>query len=90
MLVARAVLALGRDALVAVFNAEGETASLLRLFCTVIAGSWIFHGALFVANAAFNNLGAPLMATLFNWGKATLGTVPFALVGAQWGGAGAR
>jgi Na+-driven multidrug efflux pump len=88
VLVAWAILALGRDGLVDVFHAEGETAELLRLFCLVIAGSWIFHGALFVANAAFNNLGAPLLATGFNWGKATIGTVPFALVGAQMGGAG--
>jgi putative MATE family efflux protein len=88
VLVAWAILALGRNGLVAIFHAEGETAELLRLFCLVIAGSWIFHGALFVANAAFNNLGSPLLATGFNWGKATLGTVPFALVGAQMGGAG--
>ncbi|MHB2166992.1 MATE family efflux transporter [Alsobacter sp. R-9] len=87
VLLAWAVLALGQNGVVALFHAEGETASLLRLFCTVIAGSWIFHGALFVANAAFNNLGAPLLATAFNWGKATLGTVPFALAGAHWGGA---
>jgi Na+-driven multidrug efflux pump len=82
-----AVLALARNGLVVVFKAEGETAELLRFFCTVIAGSWIFHGALFVANSAFNNLGAPLYATAFNWGKATIGTIPFVLLGAKWGGA---
>ena len=82
-----AILALSRNGLVLMFKAEGETAELLRFFCTVIAGSWIFHGALFVANSAFNNLGAPLYATAFNWGKATIGTIPFALLGARWGGA---
>lgn len=87
VLVAWGVLAAGRNGLVLVFHANGETADLLRFFCTVIAGSWIFHGALFVANSAFNNLGAPLLATAFNWGKATIGTIPFALVGARWGGA---
>jgi hypothetical protein len=52
----------------------------------VIAASWLFHGALFVANSAFNNLGFPLLATGFNWGKATLGTLPFCWVGARLGG----
>ena len=43
----------------------------------------MFHGALYVANSAFNNLGFPLLATAFNWGKATLGTIPFAMAGAR-------
>ena len=40
-----------------------------------------------VANAAFNNLGAPLLATVFNWGRATIGTIPFAYAGAALAGA---
>ena len=36
----------------------------------------------FVANAAFNNLGAPYLSTVFNWGRATLGTIPFVTFGA--------
>ena len=47
---------------------------------------WFFIGLLFVANASFNNLGFPLLSTLFNWGRATLGTMPFALIGARYGG----
>ena len=35
-----------------------------------------------VAAAAFNNLGRPGLSTWFNWGKATLGTIPFATAGA--------
>ena len=42
-------------------------------------------GAQFVANAAFNNLGRPNLSTWFNWGKATLGTIPFAWYGAGLG-----
>jgi hypothetical protein len=42
---------------------------------------WLFLGAIFVANAAFNNLGFPLLSTLFNWGRATLGTLPFVTIG---------
>jgi putative MATE family efflux protein len=89
VLVAWAVLWLTQDLVVRAFDASGGAADLVRLFCTVLAGSWVFHGALFVANAAFNNLGFPLLATAFNWGKATLGTIPFALVGARWGAEGA-
>jgi Na+-driven multidrug efflux pump len=47
---------------------------------------WFFVGLLFTANAAFNNLGRPIYSTAFNWGRATLGTIPFAWVGAQYYG----
>jgi Zn-dependent protease with chaperone function len=47
---------------------------------------WYFIGLVFVANASFNNLGAPLLSTAFNWGRATLGIVPFALLGAHLAG----
>ncbi|MEO0910029.1 MAG: MATE family efflux transporter, partial [Pseudomonadota bacterium] len=53
--------------------------------CLFVAGSFIFNGALFVANAAFNNLGFPIYSTVFNWGRATLGIVPFVWVGKSWG-----
>jgi Na+-driven multidrug efflux pump len=58
---------------------------LLHLFCSWIAGTMIFAGGLFVANAAFNNLGRPGLATLMNWGRATLGTIPFVAYGARFG-----
>jgi putative MATE family efflux protein len=86
VLVAWAALFWARDAIIFVFAAQGETAELVGFFCTVLAGSWMFHGALYVANSAFNNLGFPLLATAFNWGKATLGTIPFAVAGARLGG----
>lgn len=87
VMVAWIVLYLAQEQLIEVFHATGRAADLVRYFCVVLAGTWMFHGALFVANASFNNLGAPVLATVFNWGKATIGTVPFAIVGAQWGGA---
>jgi putative MATE family efflux protein len=87
VMVAWIVLYLAQEQLIAVFHATGRAADLVRYFCVVLAGTWMFHGALFVANASFNNLGAPVLATVFNWGKATIGTFPFAIVGAQWGGA---
>jgi putative MATE family efflux protein len=79
------VLALGQGFIVQAFSAEGVTAELVRLFCSVLAGSFVFAGSLFVANAAFNNLGHPLLSTLFNWGRATLGTIPFVAYGSRFG-----
>lgn len=39
-----------------------------------------------VADAAFDDLGFPVRAMLFNWGRGTLGTAPFVTLGAHLGG----
>ncbi len=80
-----AVLAAAQDWIVLAFSAKGVTAELVHLFCTWLAGGFLFTGALFVGNAAFNNLGFPLLSTAFNWGRATLGTIPFVAYGSQFG-----
>jgi putative MATE family efflux protein len=77
-----AVLYLARPLIVEIFSANGETASLVQFFCAYAGALWLFLGPIFVANAAFNNLGYPLVSTLFNWGRATLGTIPFVTAGA--------
>ena len=46
----------------------------------------MFLACLFVANTAFNNLGFPLLSMVFNWGRATLGTIPFVTWGVWHGG----
>lgn len=74
--------------LIALFSATGAQAELIRLFCDWTAPGFVFVGALFVANAAFNNLGRPILATAFNWGRATLGTIPFVTLGLRFGPAG--
>jgi putative MATE family efflux protein len=79
-------LALLRGPLVELFHAEGLTAELVAFFCLISGVMWYFIGLIFVANASFNNLGAPLLSTAFNWGRATLGMVPFALLGAYLAG----
>ena len=71
---------------VSAFAANGETADLLRFFCHASGALWLFLGAIFVANAAFNNLNSPLLSALFNWGRATLGTIPFVTWGAAHAG----
>ncbi len=77
-----AVLVLFRNEIVQAFSATGLTAELVVFFCLISGPMWLFAGLLFVANAAFNNLGFPLWSTLFSWGRATLGTVPMAAIGA--------
>jgi Na+-driven multidrug efflux pump len=76
------LVALAAPLIVKLFGASGETARLVHFVCTYGGVLWLFLGAIFVANAAFNNLGAPLFSTLFNWGRATLGTIPFVTLGA--------
>jgi Na+-driven multidrug efflux pump len=88
VLVAWAVLALAQQLVVRAFFAHGVTAELVHLFCSWLAAGFLFTGALFVANAAFNNLGYPVLSTLFNWGRATLGTIPFVTYGAHFGPVG--
>jgi putative MATE family efflux protein len=82
------LLALGQNAVIYAFSASGLTAELISLFCSWVAANFFFVGALFVANAAFNNLGKPLYSMGFNWAKATLGTIPFAYLGSHYGATG--
>ncbi len=76
------VLALARGRIAALFDLDGIAADLFSFFCLVGGAIWFFNGLLFLGNAAFNNLGFPVRSTLLNWGRATLGTVPPAMLGA--------
>jgi Na+-driven multidrug efflux pump len=80
------ILFLMRKPIIDAFHIAGRAAELVDFFCTWIAVSWALVGFLFVASAAFNNLGKPIYATWTNWGRATLGTVPFAMLGAHLAG----
>jgi len=80
------VLALAANPISASFGASGQSAEFVILFLRFGALAWVFITCLFVANTVFNNLGFPLMAMVFNWGRATLGTIPFVTLGAAWGG----
>jgi putative MATE family efflux protein len=87
-LITSALLFAFRHQLSDVFLASGRTKELILFFCTFVAVSWAFAGAQFVANAAFNNLGRAPLSTWMNWGKATIGTIPFAFFGARYGAEG--
>jgi putative MATE family efflux protein len=78
------LLALNAQGIAWLFSATGETARLVIFFCDYGAVAWVFLGCLFAANAAFNNLDFAFLSTLFNWGRATLGTVPFVALGAHY------
>lgn len=80
------VFLLGQNLIIEAFSATGPSADMIRAFCVWVVPLTSFLGALFVANAAFNNLGHPMRATFFNVSKATIGTVPFAYFGAQYYG----
>jgi Na+-driven multidrug efflux pump len=82
-----AVLFLLRGPIVTLFEADGITRELIFLFCGPLALMFFFNGAIFVCNASFNNLGHPLYSTWINWGRNTLGTIPFVMLGSAMFGA---
>ena len=79
------ILAAGHNIILHMFNVQGIGADVVRLFCCWMVLSYMFVGLLFVANTAFNNLGHPFYSTGFNWGRATLGTIPFVWLGSGYG-----
>ncbi|MBR7800358.1 MATE family efflux transporter [Undibacterium fentianense] len=81
------LLAIFSQLIVQAFDAKGIAADVITFFCIFVAGSFLFNGSLFVANAAFNNLGYPLYSTMLNWGRSTIGVVPFVWFGGAWFGA---
>ncbi|MEN0087839.1 MAG: MATE family efflux transporter [Pseudomonadota bacterium] len=87
VLVVWAILALLRGQIAEAFDTSGQARELVELFCLVVAGTFFFNGALFVANSAFNNLGYAFYSTVFNWGRATVGVIPFVYLGGLWYGA---
>ena len=82
-----AILALGHNFIADLFGAVGDARAVIVYFCLFVAGSFLFNGLLFIANAAFNNLGYAFYSTAFNWGRSTLGVIPFVWLGSQWYGA---
>jgi len=81
------ILFLLRVPIADLFNASDQARELLYLFCGPLALVFFFNGALFVANAGFNNLGHPFYSTWLNWGRHTLGTIPPVILFAAWLGA---
>ena len=76
-----------RPAIADLFQLDGIALTLVFLFAGPLSLLFFFNGVIFVGNAAFNNLGHPFYSTLVNWGRHTLGTIPFVVLGATWFGA---
>jgi putative MATE family efflux protein len=76
-----------RGPLADLLHASGLTRDLLFLFCGPLSLLFFFNAAIFVSNAACNNLGRPFQSTLVNWGRNTLGTVPPVALGGMMMGA---
>lgn len=87
VLIMAAVLFLLRAPIADLFEAQGETRALIYLFCGPLALAAFFNGVIFVTNASFNNLGHPIYSTWINWGRHTVGTWVFVVIGSHLAGA---
>lgn len=77
-MIAWGLLFLSRGLVVRTFGLEGESAAVVLAFVGLAAGGFVFTGALFVANAAFNTLGRPLRSTALNWSRDGIVMLPMA------------
>ncbi len=87
VVVVSGLLFAARPLLEMLFQLEGEARRLVFLFAGPLSLLFFFNGLIFVSNAACNNMGRPFYSTLVNWGRHTLGTIPFVVVFAGWFGA---
>lgn len=84
--VVSATLWLSQGWFVPLFGGLAAANELVYLFCSGLSLIFVFNGITFLTNALFNNLGVAYYATLINLVKATLGTIPFVIVGANIAG----
>ena len=56
-----------RNPVADLFGLVGLSREVFLAFMLIGAGGYMFAGALFVSNAAFNNLGKPIYSTYCNW-----------------------
>lgn len=79
-MMAWALMASAGGSLAKAFDLDGPSTDVLRAFTLVGVGGFVFVGALFVSNAAFNNLGKPGRSTVLNWLNHGVLSWPAALV----------
>jgi putative MATE family efflux protein len=87
VLIVSGVLFVLRAPLANLFGATGLTRDLIYLFCGPLSLAFFFPGVLFVANAAFNNLGRPFLSTFTNWGRNAVALIPLVYLGSALFGA---
>ena len=78
------LLWLSQDFVINAFKLNLQAAEIVGLFCTYLAITFVFNGLLFTSNATFNNLNSPRLASALNVGKATIGTIPFVMLGSYY------
>ncbi len=76
-----------KPVLVPLFGASDDANQLVFLFCNGLSLMFVFNGVTFSTNALFNNLGLAHLATIMNFLKATVFTIPFVYAGSRLGGA---
>lgn len=86
VLFAWAILALAAPTICGIMELKGEAAEYVMFYCYWLIPGFGMIGYMFTANAAFNNLGKAHYSTWLNWTRATLGTVPFVIVGTYYFG----
>ncbi len=86
VLFAWALLALAAPTICNIMELEGEAAEYVMFYCYWLIPGFGMIGYMFTANAAFNNLGKAHYSTWLNWTRATLGTVPFVIIGTYYFG----
>jgi MATE family, multidrug efflux pump len=72
---------------IALFDLTPIGGEIVSSFTLVGAGAFLFASALFVSNSAFNALGRPSWATLSNWMRDGILSLPMAIMLANWYGA---
>lgn len=78
------ILALTTEFMVYAFHLSGDAAVVLRAFTHIAAFGYSFTGFIFVANAAFNNLGRPGFSTMSNWLRDGILMYPACLLFGTW------
>lgn len=81
-----AILAFAAPLICQIMELEGEAAEYVTFYCRWLIPGFGMIGYMFIANAAFNNLHKAHYSTWLNWSRATIGTVPFVIIGSKYYG----
>ncbi len=87
VLVVSILLLLIRPYIGQAFSLDGLSLDLLFIFCGPLAIIAFFNGTVMVSNAVFANIGHPNYPVWVQWGRSTLGVIPFVEVGSRYWGA---
>ena len=86
VLFAWGLLALAATTICEIMELKGEAADYVIFYCYWLIPGFGMIGYMFSANAAFNNLDKAHYSTYLNWTRATIGTIPFVIVGTYFYG----